>query len=167
MGFVPRDRWSRRGACGSVALQQCRDVGQEAGAARPAVPLSPPRCRCRPRCAQVYRLHDGPCLAEGGGVRRGAAGVERERRGWGEGGVDLPRELAVAEESRRSASRRGVGGGDGGGRRRRRGGGGREQERGGDRGNRVEGEGVIAKMVCGVFFIKTTRFSSFFFFVLK
>ena len=42
-------------------------------------------------------------------MRRGAAGVERERRGWGEGGVDLPRELAVAEESRRSASGRGVG----------------------------------------------------------
>ena len=42
-------------------------------------------------------------------MRRGAAGVERERRGSGEGGVDLPRELAVAEESRRSASGRGVG----------------------------------------------------------
>ena len=80
--------------------------------------------------------------------------------------MDLPRELAVAEESR-SASGRGVGGGDGGGRRRRRGDGGREQERGGDRGNRVEGEGVIVKMACGVIFIKTTRFSSFFFFVLK
>ena len=63
--------------------------------------------------------------------------------------------------------RAGGGGGDGGGRRRRRGGGGREQEMGGERGNRVEGEGVIAKMACGVIFIKTTRFSSFFFFVLK
>ncbi|KAG2546149.1 hypothetical protein PVAP13_9KG033965 [Panicum virgatum] len=147
--FVPRDRWSRRGACGGVAVQQCRDVGQEAGAARPAVPLSPLCCRCQSRCAQVCRLHDGPCLAEAGGVRRGAAGVERGGLGRGRRGSAVGAGGGGGEQEERQRT-------GGGGRRRRRaekekGGGGREQEMGGDRGNRVEGEGVIAKMAWGDF----------------
>ena len=158
MGFVPRDRWSRRGACGGVAVQQCRGVGQEAGAAgrasvSPALPL--------PIALRAGLATPRRPVPRGG--RRGEEGRRRcrERGGVGERAAWICRGSWRWRRRAGGAPAGGGGGGAGGGQRRRRGGGGREQERGGDRGNRVEGEGVIAKMACGVIFIKNDKILEF------